>query len=128
MARISYPPKQSCARFERLARADGASGRKCWPRASGAGSAARCERNRRQDSTVSYVGGKGGDRMSIECDGLTFSSPEARTHYIHLDAAGRQKWRDERAKPMAAPVISDIVVPQPAPQAKQAERIEPKMD
>src|SRR5437879_2759983 len=48
--------------------------------------------------------------MGIEFDGLAFSSPEARTAYIHLDAADRQKWRDEHARPMAPPVPSDIVI------------------
>jgi hypothetical protein len=39
--------------------------------------------------------------MTLECDGITFSSAEARAYYIGMDKAGRQQWRDAHASKKA---------------------------
>src|ERR1700730_994205 len=55
--------------------------------------------------------------MSIEFDGITFPSAEARAYFINMDPAARQKWREEHA-PMTPPLPTDIIVAQPRPQSE----------
>ena len=54
--------------------------------------------------------------MTLDCDGISFSSVEARAHYIGMDKAGRQQWRDAHATPMRPPLRSQIVVDRSASQ------------
>jgi hypothetical protein len=55
--------------------------------------------------------------MSIEFDGITFPSVEARAHYIGMDHAGRQKWRDQRA-PIKPPLPTDIIIIKAVPRVE----------